>query len=219
MGGFFYTYIYPFNPRMSEWYQKLYGWSLKWTGSKWASWAMFVCAFADGSFFPLPTPVFFLTLSLINTSKTYKYAFFGTVGITLGALLGYFIGHYAWLTPAGDYTGLARFMFDHIPGFTEASYNHIHLQFERLNFGILFIASFMPLPFLITAISAGVFDINIYVFFIATLIGQGIRFYGMAFLIRRYGPAVKKLFDFRLTTIIILLVIFILLVILLFRIL
>jgi membrane protein DedA with SNARE-associated domain len=56
----------------------------------------------------------------------------------------------------------------------------------------------MPLPYNIFSISSGVFDVNLFMFSIATIVGQGIRFYLMAFLIVKLGPEVKKLFEFKL---------------------
>jgi membrane protein DedA with SNARE-associated domain len=62
----------------------------------------------------------------------------------------------------------------------------------------LFIASVLPLPYKIFSISSGVFDINIFIFCITTLISQGIKFFLLALLIIKLGPEVKKLLEFNL---------------------
>ena len=183
---------------MKNWFKMIKLWSLKWTNTKWGTWALFICAFADASFLPLPTPMFFLALTLLNITKAYKYALFGTLGTVFGALAGYPIGHFAWLNANGDFTGIAHFLFDHIPGFSEAIYNTIYIQFVKWGFWILFIASFIPVPYKIFSISSGVFDINVFMFCFATLISQGIKFYSLALLTIRIGPKVKKLLDFNL---------------------
>ena len=189
--------------RMKNWIEALHVWSLQWAKTKWGAWALFFCAFADASFLPLPTPMFFLTLTLLNISNAYKYALYGTLGILFGAIAGYSVGHFAWINANGDFTGLAQFMFTNIPGFSEAVYNNIQFQFEKWDFGILFLASFMPLPYNIFSISAGVFDVDEFMFCLATLIGQGLRFYLMAFLIIKIGPKVKRLFEKKLKPIVI----------------
>ena len=183
---------------MKNLFTRLNIWSLHWASTKWGAWALFICAFADASFLPLPTPVFFLTLALLHNNKAYRYALFGTFGTFFGAMVGYAIGHFAWLTPDGDFTRLAQFLFNSIPGFSEASYSNIHIQFAKWNIWILFMASFIPIPYKIFSISAGVFDINFFMFCIVTLISQGIKFFVLGFLIIKIGPEVKKIFEFKL---------------------
>lgn len=183
---------------MKNWLKMIKLWSLRWTNTKWGTWALFICAFADASFLPLPTPMFFLTLMLLNISRAYKYALFGTLGTLFGALAGYSIGNFAWLHANGDFTGIAQFLFDHIPGFSEAVYYSIQIQFAKWDFWILFIAAFIPVPYKIFSISSGAFDINVIMFCITTLIGQGIKFYSLAFLTIKIGPEIKKLLEFNL---------------------
>ena len=181
---------------MKNWFKSLHIWSLQWANTKWGTWALFICAFADASFLPLPTPMFFMALTLLNITKAYKYALFGTLGTLTGALAGYSIGHFAWLNANGEFTGLARFVFENIPGFTEAVYQSIHIQFTKWGLGILFLAPFIPVPYKLFSISSGAFDMNIIIFSLGTLIGQGLRFYLLSFLIIKLGPRVKKLFEF-----------------------
>lgn len=77
---------------MKQWLNSLYRCSLKVANTKQGSIALFILAFADASFLPLPTTTLFLVLSLLNTSKAYKYALFNTLGTLAGALAGYAIG-------------------------------------------------------------------------------------------------------------------------------
>lgn len=183
---------------MKNWFKELHTWSLQWVNTKWAAWAMFLCAFADASLLPLPTPMFFLTLALLNIGKAYKYALVGTLGTFFGAILGYSIGHFAWLNANGDFTKLAQFLFNSIPGFSETAYNNIHIQYAKWDFWILFIASLVPVPYKIFSISSGVFDINVFMFCVATIVSQGIKFFLLALLIIKVGPEVKKILTFKL---------------------
>jgi membrane protein YqaA with SNARE-associated domain len=185
---------------MKNLFKNLHSCCLKWAGTKWGAWALFMCAFADASCLPLPTPMLFLTLALLQLTKAYKYALFGTIGTLCGALAGYCIGYFAWLNVNGDYTGLAQFMFNHIPGFSEAVYSKVHLLYAKWGFGILFVAAFVPLPYKLFSISSGVFDVNLLVFSIATVVGQGIKFYSLAWLTLTIGTAVKKLIETRMKT-------------------
>ena len=181
---------------MKNWFKSLHIWSLQWANTKWGIWALVICAFADASFFGLPTPILFLALALLNIKKAYKYALFGTLGTLAGAIAGYSIGHFAWLNTDGEFTRLAQFLFNNIPGFSEAGYDKIQILYAKWDFWILFVATALPLPFKIFSISSGVFDINLLIFCIATLISQGIKFFLLAILTIKLGPEVKKLFEF-----------------------
>jgi membrane protein YqaA with SNARE-associated domain len=181
---------------MKSWFKKLHIWSLQWANTKWGVWALVICAFSDASILGLPTPMLFLALTLLNIKKAYKYALFGTLGTLAGALAGYSIGHFAWLNANGEFTGVAQFLFNNIPGFSEDIYNKIHILYAKWDFWILFVAAALPLPFKIFSISSGVFDINLLIFCTATLISQGIKFFLLAILTIKLGPEVKKLFEY-----------------------
>lgn len=183
---------------MKNWIKNLQNWASKWAHTKWAVWAIFFCAFFDACCLPLPTPMFFITLILLNVSKAYKYALFGTLGSLIGATVGYSIGHFAWINSTGEFSALAQFVFNHVPGFTEDLYNAIHVQFVKWDFWILFVASLIPVPYKIFSISSGVFDINFIMFCVATCISQAIKFYALAFLALRIGNGVKKLLEINL---------------------
>jgi membrane protein YqaA with SNARE-associated domain len=183
---------------MKYWTNKLHVWTLKWANTKRGTWAIFLCAFADASFLPLPTPMFFILLSLLNIKKAYLYAFYGTFGSLLGAVVGYSIGHFAWIDDNGEFSALAQLIFNYIPGFSETIFNTIQMQFEKWDFLVLFIASLLPIPYKIFSISSGVFNINIVMFCIATLISQGLKFFLFALLTIKIGPEVKKIIDYKI---------------------
>lgn len=178
------------------WFGKLYQRSLRWSDTKYGEWALFTCAFLDACCLPLPTPEFFIALMLLNTAKAYKFALYGTIGTLTGSFLGYAIGHFAWFDASGHYTVFAQFMLDNIPGFSVSFYDKIKLLYDKWDFWILFVASFVPVPYKIFSISSGVFNINILIFAIATFLSQGIKFYLLALITTKIGDRVKKLLEF-----------------------
>lgn len=178
---------------MTELFKRLNVWILNWANTKWGQWVLFLCAFSDASIFGLPTPPLFLALALLNIKKVYKYALFGILGTLSGSVAGYLIGHFAWLDMNGEFTGLAQFLLNNIPGFSEAGYNKVHILYAKWDLWILFVAAALPLPYKIFSISSGVFDINLLIFCFATLASQGIKFLLLALLTIKLGPEVKKL--------------------------
>jgi membrane protein YqaA with SNARE-associated domain len=183
---------------MKNWFQKLYLKIWRWAHSRWSPWAVFLCAFADASFLPLPTLLFFIGITVINLNRAYRYFALATVGTLLGALTGYTIGYFAWLKSNGEFTALAQFFIENIPGFSVSIYSTIQSYYAQWDFWILFLASFVPVPYKIFAISSGVFDINLIIFTVATLLSQGLKYYFLTILIIKIGPEVKKLIEFKL---------------------
>lgn len=177
--------------------KRLYNWVLKWADSRWGAMALFVIAFAESSFFPIPPDVLLIALCLGCTSRAFRYATICTTGSVLGALGGYAIGYFLWQTTGGEFTGIAEFFFRNIPGFTHESYHDIREVYNTYNVWVIFIAAFtpLPIPYKLFTITGGVFHINLLLFVIASIAGRGLRFFMIAWLIWRFGAPVKAFID------------------------
>jgi membrane protein YqaA with SNARE-associated domain len=178
--------------------ERLYTSILKLADTRWSKWLLFICAFADASFLPLPVTTIFLFLILMDTRIIVKYVFIIVAGTLAGALAGFAIGHYAWIKPDGEFTGLAHFLFNIIPGFSAEVYEKVHSLFTKWDFWILCAATATPLPYGMFAVSSGVFEINIFIFFLATLISQGIKFSFLGLIAIKAGPRITKLMKLKL---------------------
>ncbi len=176
-------------------FRRLYDWVLGWASSKWGAFALFIFAFAESSFFPIPPDVLLIALCLGATTRSFRYAAICTVGSILGAMFGYAIGFFAWQNAAGDFTAVADFFFRVIPGFTHETYEDISRMYEQYNFWLVFTGGFTPLPYKLITITAGVFDINFYMFVIASIVSRGMRFFLVAGLIWKFGAPIKAFID------------------------
>ena len=176
--------------------RKLYDWVLSWTKKKYSSVALFVLAFAESSFFPIPPDILQIALSVSKPKKSFFYAFISSLGSILGGIFGYFIGLKLWHL-------LKDFFFTYIPGFTPKIFEIIQTKYELYNFWIVFTAGFTPLPYKIITISAGLFEISFIMFVIASIISRSARFFLVATLIYFFGPTIKEFIDkyFNLLTI------------------
>lgn len=177
--------------------ERLNMWILQLANTRWSIWALFICAFTDASFFPLPVTTFFLILIMMNDQMIIKYLFSIIAGTLTGALTGYVIGHFAWLKPDGEFTGFVHFLFNNIPGFSASVYEKVHSLFTRWDFWILCGATLTPLPYGMFAVSSGAFEINIFIFFLATLGSQGIKFIFLSFVTLKLGPQIRKLIQLK----------------------
>lgn len=170
-------------------------WTKKWSKSRFSLLVIFMFLFLDASIFPLPTTIAFITISLIHPSRSYYNALFALVGMVLGSIAGYAIGHYLWLLPDGTFTQFAHYLFNHIPGFTEVNYQNAQHLYLNWSYSILFLSILMPIPYQFISISTGVFDYDIFTFVILTIIFQGFRFFLLAWLIITYGEGAKIIFQ------------------------
>ena len=176
------------------WLRNLYDWVLAWSESPYGAFALFLLAFAESTFFPVPPDVLLIALALGNRSKALYFATLCSVGSVLGGMLGYSLGHFMWLTE-GDFTPLAHFFFNHIPGFDQALYHELGQRFEEWGFFIIFSAGFTPIPYKIFTISAGAFDISFQLFVLASAISRSARFFIVAGLIWKFGEPIKAFID------------------------
>ena len=199
-------------------FKKINNWYLKWAGTRNATLMLLLAAFADASFFTMPVLTFFSILTLSNISKARTYILIATGGTVAGAIAGYFIGHYAFINHHDEFTRLAQFTFNHIPGFSADYYEELRGMYEKWDIGIVFIAVLTPVPYKYFAISAGIFDLPLISFIIATTLSQAIRFIVLTVLFRYYGEKIKIMVTRNLKPITISLTITIIMVILLLRI-
>ncbi|MBO7265392.1 MAG: DedA family protein [Alistipes sp.] len=173
--------------------KRLYNWVLSWSESKWGWVALLFIALFEASWFPLPPDILLIALCLGATKKSFRFATICLIGSIIGAGLGYFIGHFLWITPSGDPTALASLFYEYI--FSIEKFQNVGALYDRFNFWIVFTAGFTPLPFKLFTIAGGMFDINFVMFIIASIVSRGLRFFLIAGLIWKFGAPIKSFID------------------------
>lgn len=168
--------------------RRLYDWVLHWAQTPYGQPALFLLAFAESSFFPLPPDVLLLALCLSLPSRSYRYAFLSTIGSVAGGVFGYVIGFGLWGVSAD-------FFYRYVPGFTPSGFDHIQQLFTTYDFWVIFTAGFTPIPYKIFTIGAGVFEINFFMFMLTSILSRGLRFFLLAWLIYTFGHQVKAIIE------------------------
>ncbi len=185
------------------WTRKLYDWVLGWGDSRYALLALFLLAFAEASFFPIPPDALLIALCMGAYRKWYRFATICSVGSILGGILGYLIGHYAFEligdkmldltaslagTDSGELLNQARYWF-----------NEKELWGMRVGPWAVGIAGFTPIPYKVFTITAGFFEMNFIPFLVASAISRSLRFFVVTGLIgllyKRYGDHIKHFID------------------------
>jgi len=175
--------------------RKLYDWVLHWAETPYGPIALFLLAFAESSFFPIPPDALLIALALGVRNKAFNFALNSTIASVIGALMGYAIGYYLWWSSPNEFSSVAHFFFNNVPGFKENVFYDVKNLYDQYNFWVVFTAGFTPIPYKVITISAGAFDINLLVFTIASIISRGARFFLVAFLIWKFGPTIKSFID------------------------
>lgn len=171
--------------------RRLYDWTLSLAARKSAEWWLFFIAFVESSVFVIPAEVLFVPMGLARPDRVYRYAVLATVGSVLGAIFGWYLGHYA-------YEFIARPMLEFY-GSLDA--------FERLRHSagrdavlLMLITSglaHLP-PMKVVSIVSGALTVNLWLFVGASLVARGLRFAVMAWLLARYGEPIREFIEKRL---------------------
>ena len=175
--------------------RKMYDWVLHWANTPYGPIALFILAFAEASFFPIPPDALLIALALGFRKKSFRFALICSVASVAGALLGYAIGHFVWWGVDNDFSGVAMFFFNNIPGFTKELFFKVQALYEEWDFWIIFTAGFTPIPYKVFTISSGAFNINLIMFLIASIISRSARFFLVSYLIWRFGPQIQSFID------------------------
>jgi membrane protein YqaA with SNARE-associated domain len=168
--------------------RRLYDWVLRWAETPYGAPALFMLAFAESSFFPIPPDVLLLALCVSVPAKSFRFALTASVGSVLGGVVGYGIGIGLWEAVGG-------YFFLYVPGFTEQAFVHVQDLFEVYDFWAVFTAGFTPIPYKVITIGSGVFGINFAVFVAASAISRSLRFFLVGWLIYRFGPAMRDFIE------------------------
>lgn len=143
---------------------------------------LFLVAFAESSFFPIPPDVLLIPMCLVAFNKAFRYAAICTIGSVLGGAFGYAIGRMFF-----DTVGAA--VID-IYGIQE-KFADLQSWYDIYDWAIITVAGFSPIPYKIFTILSGMVGMNIVTFLTMSFISRGLRFFLIAWLLWRGGLPFK----------------------------
>lgn len=157
-------------------------WTAGWAETPYGGLALFVLAFAESSFFPVPPDVLMIPLALMATSRALLLAAVTTLASVLGGAFGFFIGD------KGGRPVLQRL-------FSAEKIALVTSYYQRWDVWAVFLGGFTPLPYKLFSISAGVFGLDFKRFLLASALGRGGRFFLVGLVITLFGESVKYYLD------------------------
>lgn len=168
--------------------RRAYNWVLHWAETPYGMPALFFLAFIESSLFPIPPDVLLIALCISAPTRAFRYALMASIGSVLGGIAGYGIGMAFWGV-------LDTFFYRYVPGFSPAGFVRVQQLFVNYDFWTVFTAGFTPIPYKVITIGAGVFQIHFGMFVFASLVSRSLRFFLVAWLLKRYGAAMRILIE------------------------
>jgi membrane protein YqaA with SNARE-associated domain len=171
--------------------RRLYAWVMRLSASPRAVFALGAIAFAESSFFPIPPDVLLAPMVLARPERTWRYAAICAAGSVIGGLAGYAIGY--GLAPVGHWL-LA--VTGHPGG--EAT---LRAAFARWGVGVILLQGLLPIPYKLLTITSGLAHFELWKFVAASIVVRSTRFFGVAAVVKRFGPAMLPIIQRRLALI------------------
>lgn len=140
---------------------------------------LYFISFIEAIFFPIPVDPLLAILVLNNKQKYIELTIFCTLASVIGGLVGWLLGYVI-----GEEI---EELLTIIPSIKNDSFNTVRTAFNEHGVLIIFLGAFTPLPFKIISIISGVFHVNIIAFFFMSLIGRGLRFFFVSFIVKNFG--------------------------------
>lgn len=161
-----------------EWLRDLVAWTTDFAQTPYGTWALFIIAFAESSFFPIPPDLLLMALAAVDPERSLWYATVTTAGSVLGGMFGYFIG-----IKGGRPLLLRLFKHDRV--------QVVEDYYRRYDVWAVGIAGLTPIPYKVFTIAGGVCAINFPRFVAASAASRGLRFFAEGFLFWFFGPQIQ----------------------------
>lgn len=172
-------------------FRRLYEWTLSWARSRHAPAAMGTVSFVESSVFPIPADVLFIPMCVARPERSMHYALIATVTSVLGGIFGWALGFYAFdliARPILEFYGKLD------------AFNALRGETGQIAVLVMLVTSgltHLP-PMKVVTILSGVVGFNLPLFILSAIVARGARFFGLAWLLRRYGKVILEYVERRL---------------------
>ena len=166
--------------------RKVYDYTLNLAAKKNALTWLFIISFVESSFFPIPPDIMIIPMVLATPNKAYKIAAVALAASVLGGYFGYAIGVFGFEVIARPLLEFYGYM---------DNFHKFENYYHEFGAWIVFGAGITPFPYKIITIASGVVRLDLIVFTIASILARGIRFYLIAWLLKRFGEPMKTFIE------------------------
>jgi len=157
---------------------QLVEWTVAWADSAYSVWALFILAFAESSFFPIPPDVLLIAIGMAKPESALWLALVCTIGSSAGGMFGFLIGR------VGGRPLLLKI-------FKEKKVSVVDRYFEKYGVMAVGVAGFTPIPYKVFTISAGAFRMSFPRFVVISVLSRGARFFLVGLVLTFIWPLVR----------------------------
>jgi undecaprenyl-diphosphatase len=157
---------------------------------QYGTFGLFLNSFFE-SFFIVPPPDFLLiAMDLAHPHRALLYAFVGTLASALGGIVGYWIGKFIG-RPAFNWF-FKIFKSRHSDSKAQENFEKIEKLYDQYGSWAVFFAAFTPIPYKLFTIASGILNMNLLKFFLASIVGRGMRFFIVSIVLMIFGESIKE---------------------------
>lgn len=150
------------------------------------------------SFFLLPPPdILLISMDLAKPERALYYATICTIASAVGGAIGYFIGKFG-----------GRPIFNFLFKNKHEQFEQVEKMYNQYGSLAVFFSAFTPIPYKIFTIASGILNMNFPKFFIASLLGRGLRFFIVSIVLMLFGETIKHYIEWVILGVTILIIIF-----------
>lgn len=163
--------------RAKEWLERI-------NDSNHMLWLLGTLSFLETIIVPIPIEIVLIPLMAINRDRIWIIAAVTMAGCLIAAMVGYGVG-LALHDTVGSW-------FIETMGMQE-SFESFQQFFNQYGFIAILSIGILPIPFQVAMITAGISGYPWYLFVAAALIARGVRYFGLAWLVKQFGERAKTL--------------------------
>ena len=163
-----------------------YDWTIAQAARRNALPVLAVISFIESSVFPIPPDVMIIPMILARPDRAFLIATVALVASVLGGFAGYMIGWGLYETLGQRIVSLYG-AEDAVATFAEG--------YNRNGAWIVIAGGMTPLPYKVITILSGATGMNPGLFMISSVIARGVRFFALAALLWKFGPAVRRFIE------------------------
>jgi membrane protein YqaA with SNARE-associated domain len=156
----------------------------RWAESGWATSAIGAWAFLQASLVPGPVEAFFLPLALADRKRVWRFATAAVVGSSLGALLAFAIGYFAFDTIGVHVIAML--------GFDGTDVARSRALFAAHGWLLVFLSTVTPVSLKLSSIAAGAFGVPVAQFALVVFAGRSLRFLATAAVVYYAGERLAR---------------------------
>ncbi len=172
-------------------FRRLYLWTAGLVGHPRAEIGLGTISFIESSFFPIPADVLFIPMCLTRPEKVWRYALIASITSVLGGIFGWCLGHYA-------FDAVGRPLLEAM-GKMDTFEKLRGTQGDLAILAMLVTAGLAHVPPMkVVTILAGVISFDPVLFILSAIVARSARFYGLGWLLSRYGVAIVHFVERRM---------------------